>query len=423
MRPANLKAHGCIKLIKPAADVRLDFGLPIKRGKYFPRFESYWSRPLKISIGVTLANCALSLWRWRRGVASRARSLVVMRDSEGLESLEKVMSKVKRPGDFCVHGAIEVPLPKVEIDGVGLLSFPVPPEQIARVIAQAERAPYGRGEETLLDDTVRKVWQLPPSKVRVSGKSWDASFAIILERVGAGLGRPAGSTSAEFYKMLVYDPGAFFTAHRDTEKASNMFGTLVVVLPSRHAGGDLLVRHAGRAVHIPLSVAEVTELGFAAFYADCEHEIQPVTTGHRVCLIFNLIQRPSRATGASWLKAPQYDAEITAATRALHDAFAETDAPRKIVWLLEHHYSPDGLAFSALKNADAARARVLTAAAEAADCVAHLGIVYNNLNSSRPQPRRRAHATALQNGRSAKRTRSQNYLAVGCQIYARPARR
>jgi hypothetical protein len=46
------------------------------------------------------------------------------------------------------------------------------------------------------------------------------------------------------------------------------------------------------------------------------------------------------------------------------------------VWLLEHQYSPAELSFAALKNADAARARVILAAAERADCAVHLGIVH-----------------------------------------------
>ncbi|MSU36371.1 MAG: hypothetical protein EXS36_15000 [Pedosphaera sp.] len=48
----------------------------------------------------------------------------------------------------------------------------------------------------------------------------------------------------------------------------------------------------------------------------------------------------------------------------------------KIAWLLEHQYSPDGLAFAALKSADLARTGVLLQAAERAECVAHLGIVH-----------------------------------------------
>jgi hypothetical protein len=52
------------------------------------------------------------------------------------------------------------------------------------------------------------------------------------------------------------------------------------------------------------------------------------------------------------------------------------DAPIKIAWLLEHQYSPAGLSFAALKNADAALAKVLRAAATQADCALHLGIVH-----------------------------------------------
>lgn len=41
----------------------------------------------------------------------------------------------------------------------------------------------------------------------------------------------------ELYKMLLYEVGGRFTPHRDTEKAAGMFATLVIVLPSAHAGG------------------------------------------------------------------------------------------------------------------------------------------------------------------------------------------
>jgi hypothetical protein len=37
---------------------------------------------------------------------------------------------------------------------------------------------------------------------------------------------------------------------------------------------------------LDLSKADVSELAFAAFYADCEHEIRPVTHGARVCLTY-----------------------------------------------------------------------------------------------------------------------------------------
>ena len=169
------------------------------------------------------------------------------------------------------------------------MSFPVPIAQVAALVQQATRAPYGRGEQTILDESVRRVWQLPPHQVQVSGKSWSESFDHILKQVTTGLGCEGMAVSAELYKLLVYDTGGFFLAHRDTEKTGGMFGTLVLTLPSVHGGGELVIRHAGPEVKVETSKAEISEISFAAFYADCEHEARPITQGNRVCLIYNLI--------------------------------------------------------------------------------------------------------------------------------------
>lgn len=292
----------------------------------------------------------------------------------GLQPLENVLSRVRRPGDFFAQGRIEVPMPKLEVDGVGVVSFPIVDLQVRQIIEQAERAPYGRGEKTILDTSVRKVWQLAPSKIHLSGRSWEGSFRSIVDQVADGLGCEKDNVSAELYKLLVYDPSAFFAPHRDTEKVGGMFGTLVVALPSAHRGGELVVRHSGREVTLDLSTAEVSELAWAAFYADCEHEVRPITQGYRTCLIYNLMQRRSGKTTS--LSAPLYDTEVAAAAQCIAQAMDAPGAPVKIVWLLEHQYSPDGLSFAGLKNADAARVKVLAQAAVQAGCTAHLGIVH-----------------------------------------------
>jgi hypothetical protein len=295
--------------------------------------------------------------------------------NQDLKPLEAVLSGVKRPGDFFVSGAIEIPMPKVDIEGTGTLSFPVPEAQIAAIVRHAERAPYGRGEKTIVDTSVRRVWQITASKVRLSGKSWEANFETILSRVAAGLGCEGVKVSAELYKLLVYDKDGFFLPHRDTEKTDGMFGTLVVTLPSPHRGGELRIRHAGREVTIDSSAAEFSELSYVAFYADCEHEALPVREGNRVCLVYNLIQK--RAKGKiGILRAPEYESHIAGAAGILDRFLRASDAPAKIAWLLEHQYSVAGISFSALKGPDAAKARVLVQAAALAKCAVHLGIVH-----------------------------------------------
>src|SRR5260370_3619452 len=109
-----------------------------------------------------------------------------------------------------------------------------------------------------------------------------------MSTVIAGLGCSGMNVSAKLYKLLVYETGGLFRPHRDTEKADGMFGTLVIVLPSPHSGGELIIRHGPREVTVDLSSPEVSDLTFAAFYADWEHQVKPIAHGNRVCLTYNL---------------------------------------------------------------------------------------------------------------------------------------
>ena len=100
-----------------------------------------------------------------------------------LQRLEALLAGVERAGDFFVQGSLDAPIPRVEIDGVGVLSFPVPGSQIEAVIKRAHRAPYGRGEHTIVDTSVRNAWQLDSADVRIGGKAWEKTFRLMMSTV------------------------------------------------------------------------------------------------------------------------------------------------------------------------------------------------------------------------------------------------
>lgn len=305
----------------------------------------------------------------------RAMKFIEVEYNRELKPLEAILSDVTHPGDFFIDGVVEIPMPRVEVEGAGTLSFPIPRPQIEAMVRQATLAPYGRGEETIVDTSVRNVWQISPGAVRISGKSWAANFANILSTVTTGLGCHDVEVSAELYKLLVYDPGGFFLAHRDTEKTAGMFGTLVMTLPCAYLGGALRIRHADREVTVEANFTDPSDLSFVAFYADCEHEVLPVLEGNRVCLVYNLIQKPAK-TKSRVLKAPNYESQIEKAASLLEGYWNVPGTPTKIAWLLDHRYSPAALSFSSLKGADAAKSRVLVQAAGRAGCTAHLAVVH-----------------------------------------------
>ncbi len=289
--------------------------------------------------------------------------------------LAEVLSTVSRPGNFFVSGSSEMLAPQLEVDGVGRVAMPLLPMQAEQLVAVAERAPYGRGEDTVLDTNVRRTWQISADQVRIGGKHWARTLDAILARVAEGLG-VAEPITVDFYKLLVYDQGSFFVGHRDTEKVPGMFATLVLVLPSMSTGGELVVRHKGREVRLDLRCEDPAELAFAAFYADCVHEVLPVTEGCRLTMVYNVLRKGKGPSP----EPPSYEREQAKAAALLQawvsgKQSSTDDSPEKLIYPLEHAYTPAELSFDTLKGADVAVARVLVAAAPQAGCDLHLALV------------------------------------------------
>lgn len=291
------------------------------------------------------------------------------------ERLERAINSVERPGDYCTHGKVECVMPRLEVESVGTIAFPVQPAQIASLIEAADRAPYGRGSETILDTSVRDCWQIDASKFKVGGGRWEESFGSILDKVAEGLGLPRDSIEAKPYKLLAYEQGGFFTPHRDSEKAERMVATLVVGLPCDSAGGELVVRHAGRETTIGVSVRDPWELAYAAFYADCRHETLPVRSGHRISLVYNVAVRAGSGKRVP-TSAPDPFSFVEATAKLLQGWDREERPANKVVWVLDHDYSQAGLSFDALKGVDAAVGRMLASAAERAGCALHAAILH-----------------------------------------------
>lgn len=294
------------------------------------------------------------------------------------------------------HGALDVPLDalRVTVRGIGELRLPVRPTQAKALVALAEPAPYGLGTETLVDTAVRDTGQIPSELVTVE---WNGQLDALLEGARATLGlSPRARLTADFHSMLVYGKGQFFARHQDSEKHDGMVATLVVQLPAAHSGGELVV-HDGRwrtpyagSRHDPTAVV---------LYADRVHEVLPVKTGHRVTLTYTLIRGDEgddvrdtdpRAGDAATLLTRHFTTPGARGWRA-----ERTGPPTRLVYLLDHQYTPRSLAWTGLKGVDIARTEALRAGADLAGCEMLLALtdIHETWNTDDgPYARRRTRA-------------------------------
>jgi hypothetical protein len=78
----------------------------------------------------------------------------------GHHSLHTIVCVPSYTGSFSCGGPADLPIPGLHIEGVGHVSVPLQPAAISAIKRIATRAPYGKGQETLVDTAVRDSLQV-----------------------------------------------------------------------------------------------------------------------------------------------------------------------------------------------------------------------------------------------------------------------
>ncbi|MGH3170201.1 MAG: 2OG-Fe(II) oxygenase, partial [Trebonia sp.] len=263
----------------------------------------------------------------------------------------------------------------LDVEGFGHAKFPVTPAKARKLIALGKPARFGRGEDTVTDPEVRDTWEIPVGLVRAT---WDPGvLEDVLATVKEELGLPdAAELDVDLHSLLVYEPDQFFLKHQDTEKTDEMIGTLVVTLPSAYAGGELMI---GKSEDWKAYRGSRDALSLVAFYADCQHEVLKLKSGYRITLTYNLMLRgdtsPRQEGDAGTV------AKVAGLMREHFGTPATTswggfraDPPSRLVYLLDHEYTPRALKWTRMKGADARRVPLLREAAEAVGYETILGL-------------------------------------------------
>jgi hypothetical protein len=61
----------------------------------------------------------------------------------------------------------DAPNPSLNVEGLGVIGFPLSEATAKYLISGCTQAPFGKGERTIVDKLVRDTWEIDASKVRV----------------------------------------------------------------------------------------------------------------------------------------------------------------------------------------------------------------------------------------------------------------
>jgi hypothetical protein len=148
---------------------------------------------------------------------------------------------------------------------------------VAELIANAVPSYTRGGTEAVLDSTVCDSLEISADKMETTGLlRIEQQFLCSLWRLCPH------PTYVKPNKLVVHQKGEHSDQHRDTVRADGHIGTVVVILNSEYTGGELEVTHGGR------TEAVTGPYNWVAMYGDCLRKVNPVTSGTRVSLIYDI---------------------------------------------------------------------------------------------------------------------------------------
>ncbi|KAF4412855.1 hypothetical protein CFRS1_v002535 [Colletotrichum fructicola] len=229
---------------------------------------------------------------------------------EWKEDLLACLEGIKAVGDIASFSRYPTfANPGLKIGDNPPIPLPLAPRDAEVIKAACRQAPFGRGDETVVDTAVRKTWELDHTRFKLANPEW---------------------------------------------RGTGMIGTLVVVLPSEHQGGDVHVSFGSDVRSFstaPFSTFDITAL---AWFSDVSHEVKELVSGYRLALTYNIVQKTEEPQSAAFLG--QQAQEVKKMLRQWVNNFPEEDF---LVYPLDHKYSESTVSVQNMKGRDKAVCKVL----------------------------------------------------------------
>jgi hypothetical protein len=133
------------------------------------------------------------------------------------DSLKTQFERIENPGRFYATFQSEGLNPGLAIGGLRKFGSPLVEHDVRAIIAESHKAPYGKGTETLVDEEVRKTWEIDGRQISLLHPQWPDALEKIIDATCEQMGIPGGGTAveAQLYKLLIYENGAMFKPHRE----------------------------------------------------------------------------------------------------------------------------------------------------------------------------------------------------------------
>jgi len=129
------------------------------------------------------------------------------------------LNTIQSSGTFAAFGQLDSFVdPQVFVPGIGSIQLPLQEQTARSLIQKCHQAPFGKGEQTIVDISVRNTWELDAKQFELRNPAWPKYIKQITRSALKQLGFDEDDmfgVRAELYKLLLYEKGAMFKPHKE----------------------------------------------------------------------------------------------------------------------------------------------------------------------------------------------------------------
>ncbi|KAH6660052.1 hypothetical protein BKA67DRAFT_546652 [Truncatella angustata] len=264
--------------------------------------------------------------------------------------LSEALNTIEAPGSFAFFAAIQPDvLPQIVVKDVGTICLPL--DIVQAQLLETKIHQISNTQSASAANSPRGHWRLNTDGFSIKNSvEWDTFLEqTVVPHVAQELG-VSEPVSAKLKAVLLQGKGpAGEICSLNTDKNSKHFATLLINLPSRHVGGDIVTSHDGVKKCFGISAAKLSWVGW---YEDAHHDVLPIKEGYRFALAYSLAVNTFERTPSAALIGEDSKKLQKVLETWHYEIINGCRPPAPLFFVMDHKFDGTNTSFRTLKTRD-----------------------------------------------------------------------
>ena len=299
-------------------------------------FQTAWNKTKNSSTSPSSSSSSSSSTSSTSSSSSSSSISSSSNSEDARDAILNILTDVGHSGSFAVGGPCHTSMcmPGLSVNGLGKLGLPLNEIQANALKGKCVQIPDCNS------------WSISSKEFELHNPEWTTQIAALKTKVCESMGVDSQlSIEAQLSHLVLYESSKNTNTLNTTKRPKKCFGTLLISLPSIFKGGKLTIKNAEDVESFDDCDNSEYNSHYISFYSDCNNELETVTSGLRLCLVYNLINIGDGAIPKIKSKKAQVRKLEKEMIRWSESFVSE---PRKLVFVLDEDNEEEGEAMTEL---------------------------------------------------------------------------